>query len=328
MSLFIQGIQERAMAQKKTIVLPEGDDNRTLEAAEKVLQRGFADLVILGDKAKIEASDFNLSGAQIIDPRTSDESSYYAEELYKLRQHKGMTPEKAAELVQDVTYFSNMVVKMGNADGLVSGACHSTADVLRASLQIIKTAPDSKLVSSFFIMVVPDCEYGENGVFIYADCGLVIQPDAEELAHIAISSAKSWKQLVQTEPYVAMLSHSTRGSAQGSYEYDKVVDATKLAQELAPDIAIDGEMQGDAALVPEVAASKAPGSPVAGRANVLIFPDIDSGSVAYKLTNRLAKAEAYGPITQGIAAPVNDLSRGCSADDIVGVVAITCVQAQ
>ncbi len=229
--------------------------------------------------------------------------------------------------MDDVLYFGVMMVKAGLADGMVAGAAHATSDVLRPCLQILKTAPGIKLVSAFFLMVVPDCDYGENGTFIFADSGLEVQPDAERLAHIALSSAKSWEVLVQTEPVVAMLSHSTYGSAKNA-DADKVIEATAIAKGLAPDLALDGELQLDAAIVPSVGESKAPTSKVAGKANVLVFPDLDAGNIGYKLTQRLAKAEAYGPITQGIAAPVNDLSRGCTAEDIVGVIAITCVQAQ
>ena len=238
-----------------------------------------------------------------------------------------MTPEKAAELISDVLYFGVMMVKSGRADGLVAGACHATGDVLRPGLQILKTAPGVKLVSSFFVMVVPNCPYGENGTFMFSDCGLEVQPDAERLAHIAVNTARSWETLMNSEARVALLSHSTKGSARND-DASKVVDACEIAHELAPEILLDGEMQLDAAIIDSVASSKAPGSPVAGKANVLIFPDIDAGNIGYKLVQRLAKAEAYGPITQGIAAPVNDLSRGCTAEDIVGVVAITCVQAQ
>ena len=224
-------------------------------------------------------------------------------------------------------FFGVLMVKTGRADGMVSGACHSTGDVLRPSLQILKTAPGVKLVSSFFIMVVPNCEYGQNGTFLFSDCGLEIQPDAEKLAHIAVNSAQSWKTLIGTEPVVAMLSHSTYGSAKND-DANKVVEAAAIARELAPELALDGELQADAAMVPSVGASKAPDSKVAGKANCLIFPDLDAGNIGYKLVQRLAHAEAFGPVTQGIAAPVNDLSRGCSAHDIVGVIAITCVQAQ
>ena len=237
-------------------------------------------------------------------------------------------PEQAKEiLLNQYLYYGVMMVKMGDADGMVSGACHSTADTLRPCLQILKTKPGTKLVSAFFLIIVPDCEYGANGAFVFGDSGLNQNPNPEELAAIAASSAESFKLLVQEEPVVAMLSHSTKGSAKHA-DVDKVVEATKIAKEQNPDLALDGEFQLDAAIVPSVGASKAPGSPVAGKANVLIFPDLDAGNIGYKLAQRLAKAEAYGPITQGIAKPVNDLSRGCSADDIVGVVAITSVQCQ
>lgn len=327
MSTFIEAIKARAKAAKKTIVLPEGDDPRTLEAAETILAEGLADLIILGDPEVIARSGRDLQDATIIDPAASDLLQAFAENLYDLRKAKGMTIDKAAELVKDGLYFGVMLVKTGKADGMVAGACHATGDVLRPSLQILKTAPTSALVSSFFVMCVPDCEFGQNGSFIFADCGLNVQTDAQSLAHIAIDSASSWKALLGTEPKVAMLSHSTQGSAKNA-DADKVVEATRVAKELAPDIAIDGELQFDAALCADVAASKCPDSCVAGSANVLIFPDLDAGNIGYKLVQRLAKAEAYGPVTQGLAAPVNDLSRGCCSNDIVGVVAITCVQAQ
>ena len=261
-----------------------------------------------------------------MDPATSDRTQAYIDKFVELRAKKGMTPEKAKEiLLNDYPYFGCLMVKMGDADGMVSGACHSTADTLRPCLQILKTKPGTKLVSAFFLMVVPDCEYGENGVFVFADCGLNQNPDSEELAAIAASSAESFKLLTGKEPKVAMLSHSTMGSAKHA-DVDKVVEAIRIAKEAYPDLKLDGELQLDAAIVPSVAASKAPNSPVAGQANVLMFPDLDAGNIGYKLVQRLAKAEAYGPVTQGIAAPVNDLSRGCSAEDIVGVVAITAVQ--
>lgn len=317
----------RAQADKKTIVLPEGDDKRTLDAAERILANDVANLVILGDADKIAASGRALEGATVVDPRTSPLREELADALFELRKHKGMTPEQALALMDDVLYFGVMLVKSGRADGMVAGACHATGDVLRPSLQILKTAPGVKLVSSFFVMVVPSCEYGQDGTLLFSDCGLEVQPDAERLAHIAVNSAQSWKTLLGTEPVVALLSHSTYGSAKND-DATKVVDATAIARELAPELALDGELQLDAAIVKSVGASKAPESKVAGRANVLIFPDLDAGNIGYKLVQRLAKAEAYGPITQGIAAPVNDLSRGCTADDIVGVIAITCVQAQ
>ena len=327
MSEFLNGVIERAKQVKKTIVLAEGDDPRTLEAAERILADGVADLVILGDVDAISSSGRNLEAARIIDPKTSDLKDELAQGLYECRKHKGMTEEKAATTVEDVLYFGVMLVKAGYADGMVAGACHSTGDVLRPSLQILKTAPGASLVSSFFIMVVPDCEFGYNGIFLFADCGLEVQPDATRLGNIAVSSAASFKQLVGAEPVVAMLSHSSYGSAKND-DAAKVVEAVSIAHELAPELVLDGELQLDAAIVPEIGASKAPGSKVAGRANVLVFPDLDAGNIGYKLVQRLAKAEAYGPVTQGIAAPVNDLSRGCNADDIYGVVALTCVQAQ
>ena len=327
MSEFLNTMIAKAKADKKTIVLPEGADERTLKAAESVLAQGIANLVILGDVDAIAASGYELEGARIVDPRTSDLREAFAEKLYELRQAKGMTPEKAMELMDDELYFGVMMVKMGEADGMVSGACHSTGDVLRPSLQILKTAPGCKLVSSFFVMVVPDCEFGENGVFIFSDCGLEVQPNAERLAYVALNAANGFRSMVDGEPRVAMLSHSSHGSAKND-DSAKVVEATRIARELAPELALDGELQLDAAIVPEVGAAKAPTSTVAGKANVLVFPDIDAGNIGYKLVQRLARAEAYGPITQGIAAPVNDLSRGCSAEDIVGVVAITSVQCQ
>lgn len=327
MSAFLDSIVTRAKAQKKTIVLPEGDDPRTLEAAERVLADDVADLVILGDAGAIAASGRNLEGARIIDPSSYPERESLAQALYEVRKAKGMTIEEAREKLDDVLYFGVMLVKTGAADGMVAGACHATGDVLRPSLQILKTAPGAALVSSFFIMCVPDCDLGANGTFLFSDCGLEVQPSAERLANIAVSSAASFKTLVGEEPLVALLSHSSYGSAKND-DAAKVVEATGIAKELAPELALDGELQLDAAIIPEVGASKAPGSPVAGKANVLVFPDLDAGNIGYKLVQRLAKAEAYGPVTQGIAAPVNDLSRGCTADDIYGVVAITSVQAQ
>lgn len=327
MSAFLESMLARAKADKQTIVLPEGDDERTLAAAERILADDVANLVILGNAAAIASSPYALDGARIVDVHTAAERADFASALYELRKHKGMTPEQAEVLIDDVLYFGVMMVKQGLADGMVAGACHATGDVLRPSLQILKTAPGVKLVSSFFVMCVPDCDLGHNGTFLFSDCGLEVQPDAEKLAHIAVNSAKSWKTLMGVEPRVALLSHSTHGSAKNA-DAAKVVEATGIARELAPELALDGELQLDAAIIDSVGASKAPDSPVAGRANVLVFPDLDAGNIGYKLVQRLARAEAYGPVTQGIAAPVNDLSRGCVADDIVGVIAITCVQAQ
>jgi len=326
---FLQIISERARKDIKTIVLPESSDIRVIKAAAMAQEQGLAKIVLVGKKDEIEklAGGLDISKAVIVDPETSPKFEEYANALYELRKAKGMTPEKAREIIKDETYWGVMMVKMGDADGMVSGAIHSTADTLRPALQILKTAPGTKLVSSFFVMVVPDCEYGSNGTFVFSDCGLVENPSAEELSEIALASAKSFENLVGGVPKVAMLSYSSYGSAKSELT-QKVVEATRLAKEKAPGLLLDGELQADAALVPSVGASKAKGSPVAGQANVLIFPDLNCGNISYKLVQRLAKAEAYGPITQGIAKPVNDLSRGCSAEDIVGVIAITAVQAQ
>ena len=277
---------------------------------------------------KAAEGGFDISGATIVDPETSDRTQAYIDKFVELRAKKGMTPEKAKEILHtQYPYYGVMMVKMGDADGMVSGACHSTADTLRPCLQILKTKPGTKLVSAFFLIVVPDCEYGANGAFVFADSGLNQNPTPEELSAIAASSAESFQLLVEEEPIVAMLSHSTKGSAKHP-DVDKMVEATRIAKEEHPELKLDGEFQLDAAIVPSVGASKAPGSEVAGKANVLVFPDLDAGNIGYKLAQRLGKAEAYGPVTQGIAKPVNDLSRGCSADDIVGVVAITAVQCQ
>lgn len=328
---FIESLIERTKAySKKTIVLPETDDIRTLKAAEKVLKKGFANIILAGkpDAIKELGKDCDLTGAEIFDITTSDKADLLAEELYNLRKDKGMTLEAAKKLLlDDYLFVGNMLVKLGMADGMVAGAVRSTPDVMRASLQVLKTAPGIKVVSAFFIEVVPDCKYGHNGIFLYADSGLMQNPNSEELAAIAVSSAKSFKQLVGAEPVVAMLSHSTKGSAKHP-DVDKVVEATRIAKELAPDLAVDGELQFDAAIIPEIGQKKAPGSTVAGHANVMVFPDLDAGNICYKVTERLAKAEAYGPITQGLSKPVNDLSRGCNADDIYGVCAVTAVQAQ
>jgi len=327
---FIDTIKKRARQNKKTIVLPESMDKRTFEAAEKVLQEDIANIIIIGTDEEINKNlnGRDISSATVINPQTSELTEELINEFVELRKNKGMTYDKAKELLlTDYMYYACMLVKLKKADGVVSGACHSTANTLRPSLQIIKTKPDSLLVSAFFLMDVPNCEYGEDGIFVFADSGLEQNPNPERLAAIAVSSAESFKLLVEKEPLVAMLSHSTVGSASHP-DVDKVVEAVKIAKEKYDNYKIDGEFQLDAAIVPSIAKSKAPNSDVAGHANVLVFPDLDAGNIGYKLVQRLAKAEAYGPITQGIAAPINDLSRGCSADDIVGVVAITAVQAQ
>ena len=328
---FIQDIKNKARQNKKTIILPEGIDIRSIEAASIALKEDYANIILLGDAKQIRnkaiEKGFNITKATIINPIESEKYNEYVAAFYELRKSKGMTLEKAKEIIKDEIYFGMMMVKQGDGDGLVSGACHSTSDTLRPALQILKTAPGTKLVSAFFVMVVPNCEYGENGIFVFSDSGLNEYPDAEALSEIAISSSKSFEQLVGKQSKIAMLSYSTYGSAHSPLT-DKVVEATKLLKQKEPNLICDGELQLDAAIIPEIAASKAPGSPVAGKANTLIFPDLDAGNIGYKLVQRLAKAEAYGPLCQGIAKPVNDLSRGCSSKDIAGVVAITAVQAQ
>lgn len=330
---FIENIKNRAKQEIKTIVLPEAEDIRTLKATQIALKEKYANIVLVGNeeiiKQKAQENNVNIEGATIINPQTSENYEKYAQLLYELRKNKGMTIEQAKELVLNPVYFGILMVKdeETKADGLVSGAVHSTADTLRPALQILKTAPDTKLVSAFFVMVVPDCEYGENGTFIFGDAGLNENPNPDQLSEIAISSSKSFTQLVQKEPKIAMLSYSSHGSAHSELT-EKVIEATKLLKEKEPNLIADGELQLDAAIIPEVAASKAPTSPLKGEANVLIFPNLDAGNIGYKLVQRLGKAEAYGPLCQGIAKPVNDLSRGCSAEDIAGVIAITAVQAQ
>lgn len=326
---FIDTMFEKAKSDKKTIVLPEASDPRTIEACAKILAKGFADIVLIGDpdKVKAVAPQWDISGARIVNPKTSEKYAEYAQAYYEMRKAKGVTLEQAQTTMLDPLYYGVMMVKKNEADGMVAGAINSTANTYRPALQILKTKPGTKLVSSFFIMVVPNCEFGANGTFLFSDCGLMENPNADELSEIALSSARSFKTLTGIDPIVGMLSYSTYGSAKNEL-VDKVVEATRLAKEKAPDLAIDGELQLDAAIVPSIGKSKAPASAVAGQANCLIFPDLNAGNIGYKLVQRLAKAEAYGPVSQGIARPVNDLSRGCFADDIVGVVAITAVQAQ
>lgn len=331
MGTLIENLKERAKKDIKTIVLAEGEEIRTLKAAETVRKEGYAKVVLVGNPDKIktivDAEGIDIDGIEIVDSENSPKNEEYANAFYELRKNKGVTPEQAAETIKDPSYYSVMMVKQGDADGMVSGAVHSSADTIRPSLQILKTAPGTKLVSTFFIMNVPDCEFGDNGTFVFGDCALNQDPTADELSEIAISSANSYKSLVGDDPRVAMLSYSSYGSAKSPL-VEKVQEATKLAKEKAPDLKLDGELQLDAAIVPSVGKQKAPESNVAGTANVLIFPDLNAGNIGYKLVQRLAKAEAYGPMLQGIAKPVNDLSRGCSAEDIAGVIAITAIQAQ
>lgn len=328
----IDKIKAKAKSKVMHIVLPEGTEPRTVQATRKITDQGIAKVTLLGnpDEVKKVAAETgtDLTGVEIIDPKTSEKSAAYASLLYELRKAKGMTPEQAAELVTGNTlYFGAVMLKAGDADGMVAGAINSTGNVLRPALQIIKTAPGIKVVSSCFIMEIPDHQWGDDGVMIFGDCAVIPNPTAEELAAIAIASAASGKQLVDIDPRVAMLSFSTKGSAKHD-NVTKVQEATKLAHELAPELKLDGELQADAALVESVGQLKAPGSTVAGHANTLIFPDLQAGNIGYKLVQRLAGAEAIGPIIQGLAKPVSDLSRGCSVDDIVSVVAITAVKAQ
>lgn len=334
---FIDSVIEKAKNDIKTIVLPEADDIRVLQAARMCTDLAFAKIILVGEGNNIYklASENNISldGIEIVDPMKSENLSVYAEKLYELRKEKGMTIEEATKLLSENTrYFGTMMVKLNDADGLVSGANHSTADTLKPALQIIKGAKGVKTVSAFFIMETKDSEFGENGILIFGDSGMNVNPNEEQLSDIAVSSAKSFKELVNenSKARVAMLSYSTMGSAHSELT-DKVINATTLAKEKASDdnmIEIDGELQLDAAIIPEIANRKAPQSNVAGKANVLIFPDLDAGNIGYKLVQRFGHANAYGPLCQGLDKPINDLSRGCSKEDIIGVVAITCVQAQ
>ena len=323
---FINKIKERAKLDKKTIILPESMDSRVIEAASKIIEEDICNLIIIGDKSSIN-SEYNLDKAMFIDPKTYFFTDELANNLYELRKNKGMTIDEAKKLLlEDYMYFACMLVKTGRADGIVSGACHSTSNTLRPALQIIKSNNPDGFVSSCFLMET-DTDFGSNGVLVFSDCGLVEYPSSEELANIAGMAAETFRLLVNDKPLVAMLSYSTKGSVKREY-VDKVINAVNIAHEKYPNYEIDGELQLDAAIIPEVAELKAKDSKVAGKANVLVFPNLDAGNIGYKLVQRFAKANAYGPITQGMAAPVNDLSRGCSADDIVGVVAITAVQAQ
>jgi len=327
---FLDKVIEIAKKDVQTIVLPEAYDPRTIEATHKILKQGIANIILVGKKEEIlaNADGFDIEGAQFIDPVKFVEIDRFAEVLADLRKSKGMTVEEAKNiLISDALFFGIMLVKLGFAGGMVAGAANSTANVLRPALQIIKTAPGTKLVSAVFLMEVPNCEYGEEGLFIFGDCALNPNPNAEELAHIAINSAQTFKSIVKAEPHVSILSFSSKGSANHP-DVDKVIEATKIAKELAPELSLDGELQFDASIVPAIGQKKAPESSVAGKANVIIFPDLDAGNIGYKLVQRLAKANAYGPLSQGLAMPVNDLSRGCFADDIVGTVALTALQAQ
>ncbi len=322
MSDFLNRMKSAAKADLKTIVLPEGEDPRTIVAATKIIEEGLAKIVILGNPDEI-----NVPGATVIDPRNAEKHEEYAQKFAELRAKKGVTIEQARAQVMDATYFGTMMVKMGDADGLVSGACHSTADTLRPALQILKTAPGTKLVSAFFVMCTDTPQFGTDGTLIFADCGLNINPSSDELSEIAIASAHSWSTFMgNVEPHVAMLSYSTMGSAGGEVA-KKVQEAVKFCKEKAPELAIDGEMQFDAAVSPVVGQLKFPGSKVAGYANTFIFPDINAGNIGYKIAQRLGGFEAYGPILLGLNAPINDLSRGCNAQEVYSMAIITAALA-
>ena len=327
----LDSIKEKAKADVKHILLPEGSEERTIQAARIITDEKIAKVTLLGDEEEIKkvAEKFNvcLCGIDIINPLTDPDFEHYANGFYELRKAKGMTPEKACETIKNTLFYACMMIKEGKADGMVSGAINTTGNTLRPGLQIIKMAKGINTISSCFIMEIPNKEYGDNGLMLFGDCAININPNPDELASIAIATANTAKTLLGMDPKVAMLSFSTKGSAKHE-NVDKVTAALAKVKELAPELDVDGELQADAAMVPKVAALKAPGSKVAGHANVLIFPDLQAGNIGYKLVQRLAGAEAVGPVSQGFAKPINDLSRGCSIADIVSVVAITAVQAQ
>ena len=327
----LESIKEKAKKENKTIVLPEGTEERTLKAANIIIEEGIARIILLGNQEEIlklarqQGLTF-IEKATIIDPENWERRAYFAEMLFEIRKSKGLSLEEADKLVADPLYLATLLIKNGDADGEVAGAANSTGNVLRPAFQIVKTLPGISVVSGAFIMIMKEEKWGENGIIVFADCAVHPDPTAKELAEIAVSTAKTTRAIVGVEPRVAMLSFSTKGSAKHPM-CDKVIEATRLAKEMAPDLLIDGELQADAAIVEAIGKSKAPGSSIAGKANVLVFPTLEVGNIAYKLVQRLAGAEAVGPVLQGMAAPINDLSRGCSVDDIVNLVAITVNQA-
>ncbi len=324
-------IRERAKVNPKTIVLPEGEEPRMVKATKTIIEEGFAKIILLGreEKIKLIAEELNVElpdTIEIINPEDSDKISKYADSYFELRKHKGLSRDEALNFLKNPLYFGALMVYQGDADGLVAGSINATGDVFRPALQTIKTAPGINIVSSCFVMVIPDCPYGDNGLIVFADCAINPNPNAEQLADIAIATAVTGKALLDIEPRVAMLSFSTKGSAKHPL-VEKVIEATRIVKEKQPDLLIDGELQADAAIIPSIGERKAPGSKIAGKANILVFPDLQAANISYKLVERLSGAEAIGPISQGMRKPVNDLSRGCSAEDIVNVVAITVLQA-
>lgn len=330
--MIIDILIEKAKKNKKTIVLVETDDLRTIEAASIVKKMDFANIILIGKENEIKSlacqNNLNIEGIKTIDPENSELTEILINKFYEIRKSKGMTLDEATNIIRnDYLYFGDMLVYIDYADGLVAGATHSSSDVLRAALKTVKTAPDSKVVSSFFLMELENKNLGSNGLFIYSDCGMIQNPTSEELVNIAYSSSETFKNLIGDIPKIAFLSHSTNGSSKHS-DVDKVKNAVNSFKSIYPNIIADGELQLDAAIIPEITKSKYPDSKIQGDANILIFPDLDAGNIAYKITERMANAKAYGPITQGIKKPINDLSRGCNANDIVGVIAITCNQAK